>query len=175
MAPGAAPPAERFRVLGVDPGSTVTGFGVVDSDGRGVACVDCGTIPGGPGEVPDRLVAVHEGLCAVIERYRPDLVAIENAFLGRNVKTLAVMSQARGVLVLAARAAGLEVVEYTPREIKQSVVGNGDASKEQIAYMVRSMLEIAATDLPNDATDGLAVALCHLNRAAGRPAARGRT
>lgn len=158
-----------LRVLGVDPGSTMTGYGVVERSGRGVACVDCGTIPGGDGPVPDRLNAVYDGLTEVIRAYGPGLVAVENAFLGRNVKTLAVMSQARGVLLLAARRADLPILEYTPREVKQSVVGNGNASKRQIAYMVGSLLALDVDGLPADATDALAIALCHLNRdGAGR-------
>lgn len=151
-------------MLGVDPGSTVTGYGVVERSGRKVVCVDCGTIPGGDGPVPDRLNAVYDGLTDVIRAYSPGLVAIENAFLGRNVKTLAVMSQARGVLLLAARRADLPILEYTPREVKQSVVGNGNASKGQIAYMVGSLLALEVEGLPSDATDALAIAICHLNR-----------
>ncbi|MDX1623318.1 MAG: crossover junction endodeoxyribonuclease RuvC [Gemmatimonadota bacterium] len=161
-------------MLGVDPGSVVTGFGVVERDGRGLACVDCGVIPAGDGPIPDRLLAVHDGLRDVIRVHRPHLVAIENAFLGDNVKALAVMSQARGVLVLAARRAELPVFEYTPREVKQSVVGNGRASKEQIGYMVRTLLSLVDVDLPHDASDGLALAICHLNRN-GDPSARERS
>lgn len=142
----------------------MTGFGVIERRNRGVACVDCGTIAAGDGTLADRLVAVYDGLAEIIQAHDPHLVAIENAFLGRNVKALAVMSQARGVLVLAARRADLPVFEYTPREVKQSVVGTGRASKTQIAYMVRTLLELADVELPFDVTDGLAVALCHLNR-----------
>lgn len=157
-----------MRVLGVDPGSAVTGYGVIEWRGRAVACVDCGTIVGGGRALPDRLMIVHDGLAAVIEAYRPSAVAIENAFLGRNVKALAVMSQTRGVLVLAAREADLPVFEYTPREIKQSVVGTGRASKTQVAYMVGSLLAMSRRDMPRDATDSLAVALCYLHRNGGR-------
>lgn len=161
-----------MRVLGVDPGSAVTGYGVVERRGGDVACVDCGTIDAGGGDLPDRLVVVYDGLEAIVDAHRPEVVAIENAFLGRNVKTLAVMSQARGVLVLAARRAELPVFEYTPRAVKQSIVGTGGASKQQVAYMVSSMLEVSAEGLPSDATDALAVALCHLHRdgSAVRPA-----
>lgn len=155
-----------LRVLGIDPGSAVTGYGVVERRGRALECIDCGTIKCRERALPDRLVGVYDGLRAVVEAYQPTVVAIENAFLGKNVKALAVMSQARGVLVLAARRADLPVFEYSPREIKQSVVGTGRASKHQIAYMVSSLLELGETDLPLDATDGLAVALCHLNRVA---------
>lgn len=157
-----------MRVLGVDPGSAVTGYGVIERRGRAMACVDCGTITGGSRALPDRLMAVHDGLVAVIEAYRPTAVAIENAFLGRNVKALAVMSQTRGVLVLAARRADIPVFEYTPREIKQSVVGTGRASKAQVAYMVGSLLALPGGDIPRDATDSLAVALCHVHRNGGR-------
>lgn len=155
-----------MRVLGVDPGSAVTGYGVVERRGREVACVDCGTIPGGDGDLADRLLAVFDGLTEVIAAFDPAEVVIENAFLGKNVRTLAVMSQTRGVLVLAARKAGLPVHEYTPREVKQSVVGTGRASKTQIAWMVTNLLHLPNEGVPRDATDGLAVALCHLNRGA---------
>jgi len=157
------------RVLGVDPGSAVTGYGVVERRGDRVRCVDCGTIPAGKGSLPDRLVAVHDGLIEVLDAYRPAAVAIENAFLGKNVRTLAVISQTRGVLVLAARRAALPVFEYTPREVKQAVVGTGRASKSQIAYMVGALLGLTANGLPRDATDSLAIALCHLQRNGARP------
>lgn len=158
-------------MLGVDPGSSVTGYGVIERRGRALSCVDCGTIDGGRRPLPDRLVAIYEGLLAVLDAYAPTVVAVENAFLGRNVRALAVMSQTRGVLVLAARRATLPVYEYTPREIKQSVVGTGRASKTQIAYMVGSLLALSERALPRDATDSLAVALCHLHRD-GRPGSR---
>ncbi len=155
-----------MRVLGVDPGSAVTGYGVIESAGGVVECVDCGTIPGGDGSVADRLVSVFDGLTDVIDAFHPAEVVIENAFLGKNVRTLAVMSQTRGVLLLAARKAGLPVHEYSPREVKQSVVGTGRASKTQIAWMVSTLLRMPAGRVPRDATDSLAVALCHLNRGA---------
>jgi crossover junction endodeoxyribonuclease RuvC len=153
------------RVLGVDPGSAITGYGVIEfAAGGAVHCIDCGTIPGGGGSVADRLVSVFDGLTDVIETYHPAEVVIENAFLGKNVRTLAVMSQTRGVLLLAARKAGLPVHEYSPREVKQSVVGTGRASKTQIAWMVSTLLHMPAGRVPRDATDSLAVALCHMNR-----------
>lgn len=142
----------------------MTGYGVVERRHGAVRCIDCGTIHAGTGALPDRLLAVHDGLIEIIEAHRPTAVAIENAFLGKNVRTLAVMSQTRGVLVLAARKAGLPVHEYTPREVKQSVVGTGRASKTQIAWMVSTLLHMPAGQVPRDATDSLAIALCHLNR-----------
>lgn len=157
-----------MRVLGIDPGSAVTGYGVVERRRDGVRCVDCGTIPGGGGALPERLLAVYEGLAEVVETFRPTVVAIENAFLGKNVRTLAVISQTRGVLVLAATRAHLPVFEYTPREVKQAVVGTGRASKTQIAYMVGALLGFATDGFPRDATDSLAIALCHLQRNGAR-------
>lgn len=160
-----------IRVLGVDPGSRITGYGVVEGRAGTLCCVDCGTIAGGDRPLPDRLVAVYDGLSAVVETYGPAAVAIEDAFLGRNVRAMAVMSQTRGVLVLAARRAELPVFEYAPREIKRAIVGTGRASKAQIAYMVGSLLGLEERGLPRDATDSLAVALCHLHRTGpnGRP------
>lgn len=157
-----------MRILGVDPGSAVTGYGVIERRSDRVRCVDCGTIPAGAGALPDRLVAVYDGLTAVVEAYRPSVVAIENAFLDKNVRTLAVISQTRGVLVLAARRASLPVFEYTPREIKRAIVGTGRASKTQVAYMVGMLLGMASAGMPRDATDSLAVALCHLQRNGAR-------
>lgn len=153
-----------MRILGIDPGSGVTGYGVVERGDGGPVCVDCGTIEGGRRALPDRLVAMYDGFCAIVDAFEPGELAIENAFLGRNVKALTVMSQTRGVLLLAARQRELPVHEYAPRAVKRSVVGNGGASKEQVAYMVRSMLDLPEADLPPDATDSLAVALCHLHR-----------
>jgi len=155
-----------LRVLGVDPGSRITGYGIVERSGGSLRCVDCGTILGGNGALPKRLEAVYDGLQAVVETHRPHVVVIENAFLGRNVKAMEVMSQTRGVLVLAAHRAELPVYEYAPREIKRAVVGTGRASKAQIAYMVNSLLGLTERGLPRDTTDSLAAALCHLHRAA---------
>lgn len=153
-----------MRVLGIDPGSSVTGYGIIERRGGSPACVDCGTIEGGRRALSDRLVAMYDGFCAIVEAFEPAELAIENAFLGRNVKALTVMSQTRGVIVLAARQRELPIHEYAPRAVKRSVVGNGGASKEQVAYMVRSMLDLPEAELPPDATDSLAVALCHLHR-----------
>ena len=156
----------------------MTGYGVVERRAGAVRCVDCGTIQAGTGPLPDRLLAVHDGLLEVLESYAPAAIAIENAFLGKNVRTLAVISQTRGALVVAARRSRLPVYEYTPREVKLAVVGTGRASKAQISYMVGVLLGLASAGLPRDATDSLAVALCHLQRngssAAAAMAAGGR-
>jgi crossover junction endodeoxyribonuclease RuvC len=142
----------------------VTGYGVVERRHGAVRCIDCGTIHAGTGALPDRLLAVHDGLIEIIEAHRPAAVAIENAFLGKNVRTLAVISQTRGALVIAARRLRVPVFEYTPRQVKLAVVGTGRASKAQIAYMVGVLLALPTTGFARDATDSLAVALCHLQR-----------
>lgn len=146
----------------------MTGYGVVERQGDRLRCIDCGTIPAGRGSLPDRLLAVHDGLIEVLESYDPVAVAIENAFLGKNVRTLAVISETRGALVVAARGRGLPVFEYTPREVKLAVAGTGRASKTQIAYMVGALLGLPALRVPRDASDSLAVALCYLQRNGGR-------
>lgn len=156
------------RVLGIDPGSAVTGYGVVERLSDRLRCIDCGTILAGAGPLADRLLTVHDGLIEVLEAYGPEAVAIENAFLGKNVGTHAVISQTRGALVVAARSRQLPVFEYTPREVKLAVVGSGRASKAQIAYMVGALLGLAELRVPRDASDSLAVALCHLQRNGGR-------
>jgi crossover junction endodeoxyribonuclease RuvC len=154
--------------LGIDPGSAVTGYGVVERRLGAVRCIDCGTIRAGKGLLPDRLLAIHDGLIEIVETHRPAAVAIENAFLGKNVRTLAVISQTRGALVIAARRARIPVFEYTPRQVKLAVVGTGRASKAQIAYMVSVLLGLSTTGFARDATDSLAVALCHLQRDGAR-------
>ena len=148
----------------------MTGYGVVERRRGAVRCVDCGTIRGGAGALPDRLLAVHDGLIEVVESCHPTAIAIENAFLGKNVRTLAVISQTRGALVIAARRSRVPVFEYTPRQVKLAIVGTGRASKAQVAYMVGVLLGLPTAGFARDATDSLAVALCHLQRDGARPA-----
>ena len=160
-----------MRVLGIDPGSRVTGFGVVGAEGGVVTVIASGTVapPAGAGFAA-RLRAVHEGIRAVIARHEPDEAAIEDAFLAKNVKTVAQISQVRGVLLLALEMAGLPFTEYAPREVKLAVSGNGNASKEQVERMVARLLALPSRSGSLDESDALAVALCHAHRAgrAGR-------
>ena len=152
-------------MLGLDPGSRVTGFGVVDVSPRKTLCVDYGRIrPPLLAPLPDRLGHLAEGLHALIAHHRPDVLVVENAFLGRNVRSLGVIAQVRGALIAAARLDGVAVHEYAPREIKLSVVGTGGASKQQVQYMVRAALSLPVLPSPFDAAEGLAVALCYANR-----------
>ncbi len=149
----------------MDPGSRVTGFGVVDLLPRGFACVDYGVLrPPLATPLPDRLRFLSEGLHELIAHFRPQTVVVENAFLGPNVRSMAVIGQVRGALIAAARTDGLTVREYAPREIKVSVVGNGGASKQQVQYMVRTALGLPVLPAPFDAADGLAAALCYAHR-----------
>jgi crossover junction endodeoxyribonuclease RuvC len=162
------------RVLGIDPGSRVTGFGVVTAERGETTVVASGTVEPPPGGTfASRLRAVHDGIRAVILEHRPDEAAIEDAFLAKNVKTVALISQVRGVLLLAIESAGLPVTEYPPREVKMAVTGNGNASKEQVERMVARLLALpGAAPARLDESDALAVALCHAHRARARALAR---
>jgi len=153
------------RVLGLDPGSRITGFGVIDLSPDGLSCVDYGTIrPPLANPLPDRLRVLAEGVRELIEHFRPRSLVVENAFLGPNVRSMAVIGQVRGALIATARLADVEVHEFAPREIKLAVVGTGRASKQQIQYMVRAALSLPVLPAPFDAADGLAAALCFANR-----------
>ena len=156
-----------MRILGVDPGSIITGFGVIDYDRGRLALVEQGAIGTKRGaELAERLERIHQELVLVIQRTRPDAVAVETPFAGHNVKSLVQLAHARGVILLAAQSARLEIFEYAPRSVKSAVVGYGAAEKEQVAKMVRLLLPgCAALQLAADAADALAVAICHAHTA----------
>jgi len=156
-----------MRILGVDPGSITTGFGVVDSERGRLALVEQGSITTRRGaDLADRLCRIHEGLLAVIARTSPEAVAVETPFAGQNVKSLIQLAHARGVVLLAARSAQLELFEYAPRSIKSAVVGYGAAEKVQVARVVRMLLPgCARLVMSADAADALAVAICHAHTA----------
>jgi crossover junction endodeoxyribonuclease RuvC len=153
------------RILGVDPGSITTGFGVIDFERGRLTLIEQGCITTQRGaELADRLCRIHQELLNVIERTAPAAVAIETPFAGQNVKSLIQLAHARGVILLAARSARLSVFEYAPRTIKSAVVGYGAAEKEQVAKMVRVLLPGLAS-MGTDASDALAVAICHAHTA----------
>lgn len=156
--------AARHRILGIDPGSRTTGFGVIDKVGARIGYVACGTIrTAGCGTFSDRLLTIYEGLRNVIDRHRPDVAAVEDIFIARNPSSALKLGHARGVAVLAAMRCDLLVYEYPPRVVKMAVAGYGQAEKEQVQHMVRALLEL--TDSPSqDAADALAVAICHANQ-----------
>jgi crossover junction endodeoxyribonuclease RuvC len=152
----------RVRILGVDPGSVTTGFGVIDSERGRLHLVEQGSITTKRGaDLADRLCRIHEELTAVIVRTTPIAVAIETPFAGQNVKSLIQLAHARGVVLLCARAAGLRIFEYAPRSVKSAVVGYGAAEKEQVAKMVRLLVNGCNGAMSMDASDALAVAICH--------------
>ena len=151
-----------MRILGIDCGSEITGYGVVDSDGRRHELVASGIIRTSPkNPLALRLQQIHSGLEGVVRENCPDSVAIENVFYAVNVQTSLKLAHVRGVALLAAAEAGLEVGEYSPLEIKGSVVGYGRATKSQVQMMVNSLLRLGDSVRSFDASDALAVALCH--------------
>jgi len=163
-------------VLGVDPGTAATGYGVVETGDRGgFRLVECGVIRPTPrAALATRLGQIHAELSRLITRHGPAVVAVEEAFLARNVRTTLVLGQARGVILLAAEQAGAGIAEYSPSVIKQAVTGTGAAHKPQVGFMVAQLLRLAAPPRPPDAADGVAVALTHLLRTrVPRPARRG--
>ncbi len=156
-------------ILGIDPGSLITGYGVIAARGRHCRLVDCGVVRTGSRKtLSDRLKVIYDGLGEVIERQSPETLVIETAFGGRFPKAALVLGHARGVALLAAANRGLPVWEYAPREVKMAVVGEGGASKQQVQFMVRNMLNLGQDPMPEDASDALAVSLCHHYRHAGR-------
>lgn len=148
-------------VLGVDPGSLRTGYGAVETDGRRHRLIERGALaPGARVSLPEKLRHIHAGVAALIDRLRPDALAVEDVFHATNTRTALVLGHVRGVVLLAGAEAGLPVHEYPPATVKQQVTGFGRAEKSQVAFMVSRMLELPADAPPGDATDALAVALC---------------
>ena len=153
-----------MRVFGIDPGSDRTGYGCIDSDGSRHQLVKCGAVrTGSAATFPDQLKIIYRELTVLLAEHRPECVAIENIFHAVNARTALKLGHARGVAMLAAIEAGVIVVEYTPAEIKRSVVGYGRAEKTQVAQMVKLLLGLAKPPTPHDATDALAVAICHMH------------
>ena len=162
-----------MRVLGVDPGLSRCGIGVVDGPFHRPVAVHAGVVRTPPSaSTARRLAALHDELTRLIAAQRPDAVAVERVFFNANVRTAMGVGQAAGVVLLCAEQAGLPVVEYTPTQVKATVAGDGAADKAQVAYMVRAVLRLAVTPAPADAADALALALCHLQRGHG-PAGAG--
>jgi len=150
----------KRRILGIDPGSRLTGFGLLDFDGDRAIYVTSGTVKSPIGEFPERLRGIFRSISDIVEEYRPDAVAIESVFMARNASSALKLGHARSAAMCATFAYDIEVFEYAPREIKQAVVGTGSASKEQVQHMVISLLELDGVPAP-DAADALATAICH--------------
>jgi crossover junction endodeoxyribonuclease RuvC len=158
-----------MRIIGVDPGSDTTGYGVIDSDGRHYDLIEYAGIRG-PKHLSfaERLLAISRKLEEVIERLSPQACAVEDTFYAVNVKSALKLGQARGAVLVAAARAGVEVFEYSPLEIKSALVGYGRAEKQQVQEMVRVLLGMKNVPEPLDASDALAVAICHVNIASTR-------
>ena len=150
-------------VLGIDPGTAVTGYGVVERQGPGrVTLVECGvirTVAGRP--LPARIRDIYEGIVQLIERHRPSAVSVEDIFHGKNSRSALSLGHARGAILLAASLHDLPISEYTAVEIKKAVTGTGRATKDQVGYMVQHQLRLKSAPAPADAADGVAAALCH--------------
>jgi crossover junction endodeoxyribonuclease RuvC len=155
-----------MRILGIDPGYGRTGYGVIETIGNRIKSIEYGCIETKPNTpMPDRLFDIYGAVKEIIERLQPDALAIEQLFFAKNVTTGLDVAQARGVVLLAAREANLQIGEYTPMQVKQSLVGYGKAEKKQIQEMVRMFLGLATIPRPDDAADGLAIAITHAHTA----------
>lgn len=153
-----------MRVLGIDPGSETTGWGVVEGDARTYRAVDFGTVKASPRErFALRLLKISNGVAELIARFQPDVCAVEEMFFAVNVRTALKLGQVRGVILVAAERAGVEIAEYAPRLVKQVVVGYGAAEKHQVQEMVRVLLSLKEVPQPHDASDALALAICHFH------------
>jgi len=148
-------------IFGIDPGTAVTGYGVIRVIDNRVTWVDSGVIKTGKESMlADKLAVIYDGLTVKMQQHAPQRVCVEQAFYAKNVRTTLILGHARGIALLAAKKAGAEVAEYSPREIKKSVVGNGNADKQQVEYMVKALLSVPAQHAHSDAYDALAAALC---------------
>ncbi|MFC1967142.1 crossover junction endodeoxyribonuclease RuvC [Chloroflexota bacterium] len=153
-----------MRVLGIDPGTAVTGYGVIDNDGGNLALVICGALTTPRrATAAERLHFLYQEICKVIRQHHPDVLAVEQPFVAKNARTALVIGRAQAMALLAAAASNIPCYEYTPASVKQSVTSYGAGSKAQVQEMVRLQLSLAEAPTPDDAADALAVAITHLN------------
>ncbi len=162
-----------MRILGIDPGSRVTGFGIIDSDGSRSRHVASGCVRTAGDDLPARLGEIYRELHAVIAAHGPQQVAVEQVFMARNASAALKLGQARGAAIVAAVEHRLPVYEYSAREVKQALVGKGSAEKEQVQYMVQLLLGLQGK-MPLDESDALAIALCHAHNQVSRARLEGR-
>ena len=158
----ALPALRQLRVLGLDPGSRITGFGLVEGFGERTRCVESGCIKAPAGSMPDRLGVIYAGVVQAVLRLRPDVMAVEQVFVARSADSALKLGQARGAAIVAAISNGVPVVEYAARRVKQAITGSGSASKDQMQRMMALLLSLPELPSP-DAADALAIALCHLH------------
>jgi len=152
--------SDTVRILGIDPGSRLTGFGVLDFSGNTAAYVASGTVRSVDGSFPQRLRSIYESVAAIVTEYGPDVVAIESVFMHKNAASALKLGQARSAALCATFSGDVDVFEYAPREIKQAIVGTGSATKDQVQHMIVALLSLDRTPTA-DAADALAAALCH--------------
>jgi len=153
-----------MRVMGVDPGTLTSGFGIVaEEDDKLFYVVSGGISPSAKQPFPKRLKKIYEEIEKIIDKYKPRVVVIEDLFVSKNIQSALKLGHARGVAILAAMNAGLPVFEYAPLEVKQAVVGNGKAEKKQVQIMVKTLLDLPKVPHPADAADALAAAICHIH------------
>ena len=151
-----------MRILGIDPGYALVGYGLIDYDGYVSKIVDYGVISTPKEEtLPNRLFVIYKTLKKIIEIYKPNVVSIEELFYFKNQKTIIPVAEARGVIVLTCKECGIDVYEYTPLQIKQALTGVGRAEKQQVQFMVKTLLGLDKIPKPDDAADAVAAALCH--------------
>ena len=152
-------------ILGIDPGSYNVGYGILQVEKRKIVAAGCDTISiGSKMQLSERLTHIHSGMNKIILEYKPDIAVIETIFYGENIKSAFTLGHARGVIMLALAQHKIKIMEYSPREVKKSVVGNGNASKEQVLYMVQKILNLSTKPKTEDAADALAIALCYFNK-----------
>lgn len=155
-----------MRIMGIDPGIAIVGFGIIDQSGSRLKAVQYGSIQTKAElSMPTRLKQIYESCTALLTQYKPDVVAVEKLYFNRNVTTAFTVGQARGVIILAAAEADLELTEYTPLQVKQAVVGYGKAEKHQMQEMVKMLLALPSIPRPDDVADALGVAICEAHSA----------
>ena len=156
-----------MRILGIDPGYAIVGYGVVDYSACRFSVAGCGAITTEAGEdFQKRLKSIYEDMLYVIDKYKPEALSIERLYFNTNTTTAIDVAQARGVIVLAAESKGIPISEYTPLQVKQSVTGYGKAEKRQVMEMVKNLLGLSSVPKPDDTADALALAICHAHSAA---------
>ena len=154
-----------MRILGIDPGLTKTGFGILDVHNESLKVVDYGIIkPKSKDKLEKRLLTIFKDILAIIKEYKPTIICIEEVFYGKNFKSALLLGQARGAAMVSAASEDITIFEYSAKKIKQSVTGNGNAKKDQVKFMVKSILNIKNDDIGLDASDALAIGICHFQQ-----------
>ena len=163
-----------MRILGIDPGYAILGYGIIEMRGNRFKVIDYGAVTTEAGmEMPDRLKVLYNSLMELIGRFEPEVASVEELYFNTNAKTAILVGQARGVALLACSNSGLEIAEYTPLQIKQALVGNGRAEKKQVQFMVKTILNLKEAPKPDDTADALAAAICHGHSAGARNRLKG--